>query len=138
MGRVVVVLGGNAFVAPGQRLSIEGQIQFAYQSMAALAPLLNDDTELLISHGNGPQVGQILTRVEAALGKAYPLPLEVCVAESQGDYAAARKLYSLLAAKYEKMTDYEAHMSRREVVGGKEMPTEEVLFQFRNALAGYG
>jgi len=101
MGRVVVVLGGNAFVAPGQRLSIEGQIQFAYQSMAALAPLLNDDTELLISHGNGPQVGQILTRVEAALGKAYPLPLEVCVAESQGElgYVLQQAIHNVLMSR---------------------------------------
>lgn len=47
------------------------------------------------------------------------------------DVANARRLYNLLAAKYEKMNDYEAHMTRREVVAGKEMPTEEVLFQFR-------
>jgi Protein of unknown function (DUF1571) len=50
---------------------------------------------------------------------------------SGNDLAAARRLFKILAAKYESMTDYEAHMTRREVVGGREMPTEEVLFQFR-------
>ena len=47
------------------------------------------------------------------------------------DIAAARKLYDLAHGKYEKMTDYEVQLTRREVVAGKEMPTEEVLFQFR-------
>lgn len=99
MERVVVVLGGNAFVQPGQRLSIEGQLKFAYQALTSLLPLLGDDTQLLLSHGNGPQVGQILTRVEAAVGKAYPLPLEVCVAESEGElgYVLQRGLYNVLA-----------------------------------------
>lgn len=85
MRRVVVVLGGNAFVAPGRPLTIEGQIQFAGEAMTQLRPLLNDNVQLLISHGNGPQVGHILIRVEEALGKAYSIPLEVCVAESEGE-----------------------------------------------------
>lgn len=85
MRRAVVVLGGNAFVTPGQRLTMDGQMQFAYQAMLQLQPLLNDDFQLLISHGNGPQVGHILIRVEESLGKAYSIPLEVCVAESEGE-----------------------------------------------------
>ncbi len=47
------------------------------------------------------------------------------------DLAAARRLYKQLVAKYESMTDYETHMTRREVVAGRELPTEEVLLQFR-------
>ncbi len=85
MQRVVVVLGGNAFVTPGRRLTMDHQMQFAHEAMRQLEPLLNDDIELLISHGNGPQVGHILIRVEASLGKAYSIPLEVCVAESEGE-----------------------------------------------------
>ncbi len=85
MSRVVAVLGGNAFVTSGQHLTMDGQIQFAHQAMLQLQCLFTDDIELLISHGNGPQVGHILTRVELALGKAYSIPLEVCVAESEGE-----------------------------------------------------
>lgn len=48
-----------------------------------------------------------------------------------GDVAAARRLLDIALAKYEKLTDYEVHLVRREVVGGKEFPTEEVVFQFR-------
>ena len=85
MRRAIVVLGGNAFVTPGQRLTMDRQMQFAHEAMRQLEPLLNDDIQLLISHGNGPQVGHILIRVEASLGKAYSIPLEVCVAESEGE-----------------------------------------------------
>ncbi len=83
--RIVVVLGGNAFVAPGQPLTMEGQMRFAAEAMERLAPLLDRPAQLLLSHGNGPQVGQMLTRVEAAAGRAYRQPLEVCVAETQGE-----------------------------------------------------
>ncbi len=49
----------------------------------------------------------------------------------QGDLAGARTLYSRLLEKYHRLNDYECVMERREVVNGKEMPTEEILFQFR-------
>ena len=90
MRRAVVVLGGNAFVTPGQRLTMDSQMEFAYQAMLQLQPLLIDDIQLLISHGNGPQVGHILIRVEESLGKAYSIPLEVCVAESEGELKRKR------------------------------------------------
>lgn len=98
--RVVVVLGGNAFVTPGERLTMSGQLQFAHDALAQLVPLFDDDTEVLLSHGNGPQVGHMLTRVEQALGKAYALPLEVCVAESEGElgYVLQQALVNVLSA----------------------------------------
>lgn len=85
MQRVVIALGGNAFASPGQPLTMAGQLKFAHQTLSTLLPLWTPDSQLLISHGNGPQVGQILTRVEEAMGKAYAVPLEVCVAESEGE-----------------------------------------------------
>jgi carbamate kinase len=83
--RVLVALGGNAFAKPGETLTMEGQLQFARVAVAHLAPLLDGNSQLLLTHGNGPQVGHILSRVEASLGKAYSIPLEVCVAESEGE-----------------------------------------------------
>ena len=93
----VVSLGGNAFARPGEDLSMAGQFEFAAQTLAPLAHLLTPDIQLLVTHGNGPQVGYILTRVEAALGKAYSLPLEVCVAESEGEigYVLQQTLHNL-------------------------------------------
>jgi carbamate kinase len=100
MQRAVVVLGGNAFAGRGGRLSMAGQMQFAYEALCQLKPLLADSTEMLISHGNGPQVGHILIRVEEALGKAYSIPLEVCVAESEGElgYVLQQSLHNVLSA----------------------------------------
>ncbi|MEQ8786800.1 MAG: carbamate kinase [Pirellulaceae bacterium] len=96
MERIVVVFGGNAFAA-GRQLTMAGQLEYARQAIELLAPLLHDEVQLLISHGNGPQVGAILIRVEEALGKAYPLPLEACVAESEGElgYVLAQALYNV-------------------------------------------
>ena len=85
MQRFVVVLGGNAFAGPRGVMTMQGQLQFARSAVSYLMPLLTNDVQLLISHGNGPQVGHMLTRVEAALGQAYSIPLEVCVAESEGE-----------------------------------------------------
>lgn len=64
---------------------MSGQFAFAERTLAPLGNLFASDWQVLITHGNGPQVGYILTRVEEALGKAYALPLEVCVAESEGE-----------------------------------------------------
>jgi carbamate kinase len=82
---LVISLGGNAFTHAGQQMSMAGQFAFAASTLAPLAGLLEDGYGVLLSHGNGPQVGYILTRVEEAMGKAYRLPLEVCVAESEGE-----------------------------------------------------
>ncbi len=82
---LVISLGGNAFADAGGSMTMAGQFEFAARTLAPLADLLGREAPLLITHGNGPQVGYILTRVEEALGKAYSLPLEVCVAESEGE-----------------------------------------------------
>lgn len=96
--RVVVVLGGNAFAPPGAPLTMAGQFRFARDALASLGPLLDPSIELFVGHGNGPQVGHMLIRVEEALGKAYALPLEVCVAESEGElgYVLSQSLGNLL------------------------------------------
>ena len=73
--RLVVSLGGNAFAGANEDMTMSGQFAFAARALAPLASLLEGGCQLLLTHGNGPQVGYILTRVEEALGKAYSLPL---------------------------------------------------------------
>jgi carbamate kinase len=99
--RLVVSLGGNAFSRDGEQMSMAGQFAFAARTLAPMADLLESDRQLLITHGNGPQVGFILTRVEEALGKAYALPLEVCVAESEGEigYVLQQTVHNLTAGR---------------------------------------
>ncbi len=64
---------------------MSGQFDLAERVLVGLLPLLRDAAPLLITHGNGPQVGHMLTRVERSLGEAYAIPLEVCVAETEGE-----------------------------------------------------
>lgn len=94
---LVVSLGGNAFTAADDTMNMAGQFKFAASALEPLAGILVSDTQLLITHGNGPQVGYILTRVEEAVGKAYTLPLEVCVAESEGEigYVLQQTIHNL-------------------------------------------
>ena len=101
MRRVVAVLGGHIFLTPGQPLTMSGQFHLARDAVRHLRPLLADDVELVLSHGNGPQVGHILIRVEEAVGKAYDIPLDVCVAESEGElgYVLEQSLYNLMVDK---------------------------------------
>lgn len=97
--RVVVALGGNAFTRQGRDLSMRGQFQFARHALRQLLPIFDAHHEVLLCHGNGPQVGYMLIRVEQALGAAYNLPLEVCVAESEGElgYVLQQSLHNVLA-----------------------------------------
>lgn len=77
---------------------MDSQFEFAQVALRQLIPLLTPEYELLLGHGNGPQVGHMLIRVEQALGSAYHLPLEVCVAESEGElgYVIQQTMNNLL------------------------------------------
>lgn len=94
----MLVLGGNAFTLPGEPLTMAGQFAFAESLFQRLVPLFESSSRIVVTHGNGPQVGQMLTRVEESLGKAYALPLEVCVAESEGElgYVLEQSLQNVL------------------------------------------
>jgi carbamate kinase len=96
--KILVALGGNALIKAGQKGTIQEQAINLDETLAQLVELIQQGCQLVISHGNGPQVGHILIRVEEARGKAYDLPLEVCVAQSQGEigYLIQQRLRNLL------------------------------------------
>jgi carbamate kinase len=82
----VVALGGNALLRDNEEGTIEQQEQNAAETVENLIHLIKDGYELVITHGNGPQVGNILMRNDAG-EKIYhiaPMPLDICVADSQG------------------------------------------------------
>jgi carbamate kinase len=81
---VVVALGGNALLQKGEKATIQNQIRNATSAAKQILPLAQQ-YHIILTHGNGPQVGNILIRTEESLGKAYALPLDVCVAESEGE-----------------------------------------------------
>jgi len=80
----VVALGGNAITVPGQEDTIANQFANTRASLDGIVELARDGFKLVITHGNGPQVGNSLLRVELARGKAPILPLGVLVADTEG------------------------------------------------------
>jgi carbamate kinase len=80
--RVVVALGGNALLRRGQPMTVDNQRENVRLACDRLAPIA-DQHELIISHGNGPQIG-LLALEEAAYGEVPQSPLDVLGAETQG------------------------------------------------------
>src|SRR6187402_1593592 len=80
--RVLLALGGNAMTNAG-RARPEDQIGAAEIAMAAVATLLEHDVEVVITHGNGPQVGNLLVKNEIAAAVVPPVPLDWCGAQTQ-------------------------------------------------------
>lgn len=95
---ILVALGGNALIKAGQEGTIQEQAANLDDTLTHVVELIRQEHRLVITHGNGPQVGHILIRVEEARGKAYDLPIDVCVAQSQGEigYLIQQRLHSLL------------------------------------------
>ncbi len=82
--RVVVALGGNA-LSPSASTGSAEEIRIALRATCTvLAELVVRGVSLVITHGNGPQVGRILLQQEAAAPQVPPMPMDVCGAESQG------------------------------------------------------
>lgn len=95
---VVVALGGNALLQPGHTASYDRQAETLRRSLGVVVHLVHQGHRVLVTHGNGPQVGHILLRVELSQGQAYALPLDACVAQSQGElgYLIQQSLQNLL------------------------------------------
>ena len=84
MARIVIALGGNALQRDG-RASAADQQAVARETAAKLAILVSQGNQLIIVHGNGPQVGNIVLNEQAtSTSKAPAMPLDSCVAMSQG------------------------------------------------------
>jgi len=98
MSLIVAALGGNAIIKKGQQGTITQQFNNTFDSMGHIAQLINNGHRVVLTHGNGPQVGFIMLQVEAAAGKVPYVPLNVDVAQSQGSmgYMIAQSLANQL------------------------------------------
>ena len=96
----VVALGGNALLRGNEIGTIQQQEKNTYETFIHLLTLLRDGYELVITHGNGPQVGNIMLRNEAGYKeyKIPQMPLDICVADSQGGigYMIERQVKNIL------------------------------------------
>lgn len=80
----VVALGGNALVIDKNRKSIPDQFDAVKETVGHIADMIEDNWQVIVTHGNGPQVGFILRRSELALHELHPVPLDYCGADTQG------------------------------------------------------
>jgi len=84
MERVVIALGGNALLRRGAEDTFEEMYRASRAAAEGIADIAAAGWEVVVTHGNGPQVGRILLQQEAAKEVVHPMPLDVCGAESQG------------------------------------------------------
>ncbi len=96
----VIALGGNALLRDNQEGTIEEQEQNTTETLENIIFLLREGYDLVLTHGNGPQVGNILMRNDAGeqLYGIARMPLDICVADSQGGigYMIERMLHNRL------------------------------------------
>jgi carbamate kinase len=96
----VVALGGNALLRGNEAGTIQQQEKNTYNTCVHLLKLIEDNYNVVITHGNGPQVGNIMLRNQAGYNeyKIPQMPLDICVADSQGGigYMIERQMKNIL------------------------------------------
>jgi carbamate kinase len=97
-GRMVIAIGGNSLIKDRQHQDVRSQYVAAHETTEHVAALVEDGWEVVIGHGNGPQVGFILRRSDLAAHELHRVPLDVCGADTQGaiGYALAQNLQNRL------------------------------------------
>ena len=97
----VIALGGNAMIPTNGSGTIEAQRELTSTTMRQVADLIISGRKVIITHGNGPIVGNIVERNEAVRDRIPPMPLDVCGADSQGGigYMIQQTLKNELSAK---------------------------------------
>lgn len=82
--KAVIAIGGNALIKEDQEGTIYEQFANTREIMKYIVKIIKEGWDVVITHGNGPQVGAILLQNEIAHGLTPPMPLGICVAESEG------------------------------------------------------
>lgn len=80
----VVAVGGNSLIQDEKKQSVPDQYQAACNTMVHVADMIEAGYNVIVTHGNGPQVGFILLRSEIARSQIHAVPLDSCVADTQG------------------------------------------------------
>jgi carbamate kinase len=82
---LLIAIGGNALIKANEPPTIAAQRTHVEETCRAIVDVVRDGWRVVLTHGNGPQVGAALLRSERSAGEAYTLPLDVCVASTQGE-----------------------------------------------------
>ena len=81
---LVIAIGGNSLIADPKHITVADQYQAAVHTAESLIDIFSSDKKIAIVHGNGPQVGFILRRSEIARALLHSVPLDSCVADTEG------------------------------------------------------
>ena len=123
--RLLIALGGNALSPEGGSGSVQEQYRQALVTMAEVVEVIEGGVDrIVISHGNGPQVGSILMRSEMASKYVYPLPLDSCVAASQGGIG-----YTLQLALQNRLRERNLHRPAATIVTEVIVDPEDPAFR---------
>lgn len=94
----VIAIGGNSLIRDNLHQSVQDQYQAAMATCQHIVSMIADGWRVVITHGNGPQIGFILRRSELAAHELHEVPMDVCGADSQGaiGYELQQNLYNEL------------------------------------------
>ena len=81
---IVIAIGGNSLIEDSKHVTVASQYEAANKTAKHIARLVKAGNRVVIAHGNGPQVGYILRRAEIASQELHTVPLDSCVADTQG------------------------------------------------------
>lgn len=97
--KLTIALGGNAILQPGQDGPAEEQFKNVLSTSEQIGQLVKDGHEVVITHGNGPQVGNILIQQDKAKDSVPAMPLDVCGSQTQGfiGYMLQNSLHNVFA-----------------------------------------
>ncbi len=92
----VIAIGGNSLIINKSHMSVSDQYAAAHETCVHIADMIEHGWDVAIGHGNGPQVGFILRRSELSSHELHEVPLDACVADTQGaiGYAVQQNLYN--------------------------------------------
>jgi len=82
---VLVAVGGNALMRAGERGLAEQQFEHALETAVTVVQLIKTGHRVVLTHGNGPQIGAALVRSEMSAAHAYRMPYDCCLAATQGE-----------------------------------------------------
>ena len=84
MKKLVIALGGNALQEAGKPATAQAQLEVVEKTSEYIADIVERGYEVIVAHGNGPQVGRIVIQNEIASASTPAMPFDVCGAMSQG------------------------------------------------------
>ena len=95
-GLAIVAVGGNALIKDNQHKTVQDQYAAAVDTMAHIADMIAEGWNVVVTHGNGPQVGFILRRSELSAHELHEVPLDYCGADTKGSigYMFQQALYN--------------------------------------------